>query len=192
MKTKLLNSQKSLIHSSSQGQIQFRRALYRSHSLSRSSSYKWPILDVSEEVNIQLLIEKAYSAFSELEPVLRAAITEEVRAKLQQESFLPFPWGDSKRTTKMRWHSTSVMSIVKQWDIGIITHTFYSGKNQLYLQRSHFWTLLVKVRSKNPQGVIRVTSQGGNLSLWSKIKDIPHVLQGKGQVESDCPRSICL
>lgn len=100
MKTELLNSQKSAIHSSSQGQMQFRRALYRSHSLSRRSYYKRPFSDVSEEVYMQLLIEEAYSASSELEPVLRAAITEEVRARVQQESYLTFPWGHSQEDNK--------------------------------------------------------------------------------------------
>lgn len=100
MKTKLLSSQKNIIHSSSWGKIQFRRALYRSHSLSRSSYYKWPFPDVLEEVYTQFLTEEAYSASSEPEPVLRAAITEELRAKLQLERCLPFPWGHSQEDNK--------------------------------------------------------------------------------------------
>lgn len=100
MKTEVLNSQKSIIHSSSQGKIQFSRALYRSHSLSRSSYWRWPFPDVSEQVYIQLLIEEAYSACSEPEPALRAAITEELRPKLQLETCLPFPWGHSQEDNR--------------------------------------------------------------------------------------------
>jgi len=41
-----------------------------------------------------------------LTPVLRAAITEEVRDSIQQESCLPFPWGHTQEAEQKIAHST--------------------------------------------------------------------------------------
>lgn len=60
-----------------------------------------------------------------LTPVLRAAITEEVRDSIQQESYLPFPWGHTQaRKQKMRAQYMAVNNIVKKCDIEIIMRAF--------------------------------------------------------------------
>lgn len=181
--TKLLNSQKIIIHSWSQGQIQL-----RSHSLSRSSYYKFPFPDVLEEVYIQLLIEEAYSASSELEPDLRAAITEQMRAKLQQENCLPFSSGHSQEDNK---NETTVYVCDEHckalWHWNNNTYLLEWKKTPVFAEKQ-----LLNSNSESKEQVRKGPNDSQRLEPLSLGQNKRCPSCGKGQVESDYPSFICL
>lgn len=104
MRTKLLDSQKSIIcraKSNSEEPYPDQTALLGAVTVNDHFRYIRKSSRSSSERGIHILLPSCQN----MTPVLRAAITGKVRDSIQQERYLPFPWGYAQAGQQKLEHS---------------------------------------------------------------------------------------